>query len=324
MSRVDEARRRAAGRDGAHREEVSAGPVDGAAVEYVLEHYPRERGGIPDRPTAGQAVRPIAAPRPTATRQLGWMDPALAGKLVGSPDTPPFVVEQYRRLGAALHELHVDSGLKTLMVTSALPREGKTLTVTNLALTLTESYRKRVLLIDADLRRPSLHNVFRLPRTTGLSEALKSGSRPHLLEVSPLLRVLPAGDADADPLGALTSDRFATLLHDCAAEFDWVLLDAPPVGLMPDGSVLARLTKAVVFIIAAGSTPHDAIERAILELGRDYIVGTVLNRIEEQALPVARHYGDYYLPTGNLQTGDSATLSPHLSAFSYQKDRSDG
>src|SRR4029453_3631709 len=102
---------------------------------------------------------------------------------------PPFVGQQYPPLGAALHELHVDSGLKTLMVTSTLPREGKTLTVTNLALTLTESYRKRVLLIDADLRRPSLHNIFRLPRTAGLSEALKSGSRPHLLEVSPLLSI---------------------------------------------------------------------------------------------------------------------------------------
>jgi capsular exopolysaccharide synthesis family protein len=310
MSRVDEARRRAAGRDGAQRAE-SAGAVDFPGEDYVLEHYPRERRGVPDCPPVGPAARPgpaaaraIAAPRSTATRQLGWMDPALAGKLVGSPDTPPFVVEQYRRLGAALHELHVDTGLKTLMVTSALPREGKTLTVTNLALTLTESYRKRVLLIDADLRRPSLHEVFRLPRTAGLSEALKSGSRPHLLEVSPLLSILPAGEAETDPLSALTSDRFATLLQDCAAAFDWVLLDAPPVGLMPDGSVLARLTKAVVFIIAAGMTPHKVIESAIAELGRDCIVGIVLNRIDEQELPSAHHYSEYYPSAGSLRTGD--------------------
>ena len=61
-----------------------------------------------------------------------------------------------------------------------------------------------------------------MPRAAGLSEALKTGSRPHLLELSPLLSILPAGQADADPLGALTSERFATLLHGCAAAFDWV------------------------------------------------------------------------------------------------------
>ena len=80
-------------------------------------------------------------------------------------------VEQYRRLAGAVHGLQVDRGLKTLMVTSAVPNEGKTLTVTNLALTLSESYKRRVLLIDADLRRPSVHDLFRIPNTTGLAES---------------------------------------------------------------------------------------------------------------------------------------------------------
>ena len=150
-----------------------------------------------------------------------------------------------------------------------MPREGKTLTVTNLALTLSESYRRRVLLIDADLRRPSLHEVFRLPKTIGLSEALRSGSRPHLLELSPFLSILPAGELDGDPLSALTSDRLPALVEQCATAFDWVLLDAPPVGLMPDGNVLARLAKAVVFVIAADVTPCASVERAIAEIGRD-------------------------------------------------------
>jgi capsular exopolysaccharide synthesis family protein len=180
------------------------------------------------------------------------------------------------------------------MVTSAMPREGKTLTVTNLALTLSESYRKRVLLIDADLRRPSLHEVFRLPKTIGLSEALRSGNRPHLLELSPLLSVLPAGELEGDPLSALTSDRMALLVEQCAGTFDWVILDAPPIGLMPDANVLARLTKAAIFVIAAGTAPYRVIERAVNELGRDYIVGTVLNKIDETQLPTqAQYYANY-------------------------------
>jgi len=225
---------------------------------------------------------------------LGSLDGALEGKLVGNADTPPLVVEQYRRLGASLHELQVDTGLKTLMVTSALPREGKTLTVTNLALTLSGSYQRRVLLIDADLRRPSLHEIFRLPKTTGLSEALRSGTRPHLLELSPLLSVLPAGQLEGDPMSALTSNRFAELVEQCASVFDWVILDAPPVGLMPDGNVIARVVKAVVFVIAAGMTPQRVIERAISEIGREQIVGTVLNRIDENTASTMHQYQAYY------------------------------
>jgi Mrp family chromosome partitioning ATPase len=83
-------------------------------------------------------------------------------------------------------------------------------------------------------------------------------------------------------------------VEQCAAAFDWVLLDAPPIGLMPDGNVLARLTKAVVFVIAAGVTPFKVVERAIAEIGRECIVGTVLNRMDEHHLPEASGYNDYY------------------------------
>jgi capsular exopolysaccharide synthesis family protein len=294
MSRVEEARRRAAGRDvepRPHPDISSAG--DAAGDASVLENYPRERRAA-ERLAPVQASRTIAAPRTPSSGHLGSLDPALDGKLIGSRDTPGIVVEQYRRLASSLHHLQTEAGLKTLMVTSAMPCDGKTLTVTNLALTLSGSYRRRVLLIDADLRRPSLHEVFRLPKTTGLSETLRSGSRPHFLELSPLLSILPAGEVDGDPLGALTSDRFTALLDHCATAFDWVLLDAPPVGLMPDGNVLARLTKAVVFVIGAGTTPYKLIERAIAEIGRDNIVGTVLNRVDEQQLATAEGYNHYY------------------------------
>ena len=293
MSRVEEARRRAEGGDLQEDRPYPSAILERSAEELVLERYPREPRALED-PKPVRAARPIAAPRGASSGHLGSLDPSLDGRLVGSPDTPAIAVEQYRRLAASLHELQVDTGLKTVMVTSAMPREGKSLTVTNLALTLSESYRKRVLLIDADLRRPSLHEVFRLPKTIGLSEALRSGSRPHLLELSPLLSVLQAGELVGDPLSALTSDRLPTLVEHCAAAFDWLLLDTPPVGLMPDGNVLARLTKAVVFVIAAGVTPHRLVERAISEIGRDCIVGTVLNRIDERQLPAAGEYNEYY------------------------------
>jgi capsular exopolysaccharide synthesis family protein len=294
MSRVDEARRRASGHPIDNQGYSEATGV-ASRDDQLLEDYPRERGSnSPEH--SSRVQRSISAPRSAAAGHLGSLDPALNGKLLGSPDTPPVVIEQYRRLAASLHELQVDTGLKTLLVTSAMPREGKTLTVTNIALTLSHTYRRRVLLIDADLRRPSLHEVFRLPRTIGLSEALRSGSRPHLLELSPMLSILPAGELNGDPLTALTSDRLPALLAQCVAAFDWVLFDAPPVGLMPDGNVLARLTKAVVFVIGARTTPYHVIERAIAEVGRDFIVGTVLNRIDEQDMSIAKGYEHYAYP----------------------------
>jgi capsular exopolysaccharide synthesis family protein len=307
MSRVDEARRRATIGDDAQVEPLPGVRED----ESILEAYPRERRSgaerasvpmrqapAPVRPTH----RPVAAPRTGPAAQLGAFDPGVGAKLVGGTDISPVAAEQYRRLAASLHQLQMESGLKTLMVTSAMPREGKTLTVTNLALTLSESYRRRVLLIDADLRRASIHQVLRLPNTVGLSEALRSDrGEPQLLQVSPMLSVLTAGQVDADPMGALTSERMAALLNEWSAAFDWVLLDAPPVGLMPDGNVLARLTKAVVFVIAAGSTPHRIIERAITELGRDYVVGTVLNRIDEQQLPATGEYREYFAPAAQTK-----------------------
>jgi protein-tyrosine kinase len=297
MSRVDEARRRAHGRELDVPTRPDAGILDAGREESVLENYPRERRTAVDRIAPvqhPQTPRAIAAPRTVSTGHHGSVDPALDGKLVGGPDTPPLVMEQYRRLAASLHQFQTEAGLKTLMVTSAMPREGKTLTVTNLALTLSESYRKRVLLIDADLRRPSIHEVFRLPRTIGLSEALRSGSRPHLLELSPFLSVLPAGELVGDPMSTLTSERLQPLVDQCAEAFDWVLFDSPPVGLMPDGNVLARLTKAVIFVIAAGTTPYKTIDRVISDLGRDCIVGIVLNRIDDGQLATAGEYTDYY------------------------------
>jgi len=221
-------------------------------------------------------------------------------KLVVSPKAPPIAVEQYRRLAAAVHDLQVEQGLKTLMVTSAVPNEGKTLTTANLALTLSESCEHRVLLIDADLRRPFVHELFGVPNTKGLSDVLRSesGELP-LVQVSELLSVLPAGQID-QPM-ALTSERMRTLLEQTAATFDWVLLDAAPVGFMPDAQLLARLTRAVLFVIAAHSTPHSLVTRAIGELGPECVIGTVLNGVEKHNIPAAGYFQEYYgtgRPTG--------------------------
>jgi capsular exopolysaccharide synthesis family protein len=217
------------------------------------------------------------------------------GKFVVGGACDVVASEQYRRLAAALHDAQVEKGLKTVMVTSAVPREGKTLTVVNLALTLSESYGRRVLLVDADLRRPSIHDALRIHNDRGMSEALVSNRMElPLIEISERLWVLTSGRAEEKPLAALSSDRMRKFLDDVAGRFDWVLLDTPPVGLLPDAQVLGRLVHATVFVIRAGVTPFAAVDRAMADLGRECIIGTVLNDVDPRTLPPASYYGHYY------------------------------
>jgi capsular exopolysaccharide synthesis family protein len=241
------------------------------------------------------------ADRGTCVQPVYRFDEAVRHKIVSSRDTSPLSVEQYRRLAATLHGLQVSSGLRTVMVSSALPRDGKTLTTTNLALTLSESYGRRVLLIDADLRRPSIHEVFGLDNKTGLAEGLgtdASGSLP-VTEVSPTLTVLTAGTPDRRPMAGLTSERMAAILKEAASRFDWVLLDTPPIGLISDAQLLAALVDGVVLVVGAGSTDHAAVAKTVQTLGRERIIGVVLNRVEEEQLSQGSHYENYYLPSGS-------------------------
>ncbi len=306
MSRIDEALKRRAGGGAAPQKSGPTGPVP-ADVHSILEHYPRE-AGAPDELHELSPIEPHVEtrdPRPVQeavaprtgreTTPAGPVQMKPDVKLVISKGAPPICVEQYRRLAGAVHGLQVDRGLKTMMVTSSVPNEGKTLTVTNLALTLSESYKRRVLLIDADLRRPTVHDLFRIPNTTGLAEVLRSERADvPLLRLSANLSLLPAGRPDASPMAALTSDRMRALLEQFNQDFDWVLLDAAPVGFMPDAQLLANVTGAVLFVIAAGATPYSLVQRAVSELGPDCVVGTVLNRVEGRNIPATAYYDSYY------------------------------
>jgi capsular exopolysaccharide synthesis family protein len=204
--------------------------------------------------------------------------------------------EQYRRLAASLHEAQVERGLKTLVVTSALPREGKTLTAINLALTLSESYGRRVLLIDADLRRPSVHDVLGIANTQGLSEVLHvDQALLPTVAIAETFDVLTSGKPDQEPLAGLSSQRMRRLLEYVSSQYDWVILDTPPIALLSDAQLVAGLTQAVIFVIRAGSTPFPIINRALDALGREIVIGTVLNGVEQH--PGNAEYGDYYPQT---------------------------
>jgi protein-tyrosine kinase len=237
----------------------------------------------------------VKPPRTTdgESQHQEWLSHQQAEKLVLSSTVAPIAREEYRRLAALLHQAQFEHGIKVALVTSAVPGEGKTLTVSNLALTLSDSYRRQVLLIDADLRRPALHTVFGVPNTRGLCNAVTSDGPPVLFQPTAHLALLTAGRSHDDPMKTLASDRMRGLIDEARTRFDWVLLDTPPVALLPDAKVLAALADVALIVVLAGRTGYDAIQSAVDGIGRDRIFGVVLNGTAEPEL--TESYGAYYL-----------------------------
>jgi capsular exopolysaccharide synthesis family protein len=248
---------------------------------------------VPAEPTR---VSPELAPAIVPTANPLRFGAADRDKLVVSNAAAPSLIEQYRHLAAVLHHAQQASAVKSVMVTSALPSEGKTLTAANLALTLSESYQRRVLLIDADLRRPRMHEVFALPPSEGLSNSLTAsrGGRLPVHSVTPNLWVLTAGHAVVDPMSSLVSPAMKQLLDEARESFDWVIVDTPPIAILTDANLLAGMIDTTLLVVSAQSTPYPMVQRAALALGTNRILGVVLNRAEHAALPESYASYSYY------------------------------
>lgn len=307
MSRIEEALRRAAENVALERESaVESGVVEEESpspdpAALAGEPFPVEMAGPravprsvppPPAPAVRPAARPVATPR--AESLFERIDHSLAAKVVADNSIDPASREQYRRLAATLHHAQAANGSKVVMIASAVQQEGKTLTATNLALTFSESYQRRVLLIDADLRRPALHMVFSVDNSSGLSEGLVAPEQTRLpvRDVSPRLAILPAGKPSNDPMAGLTSDRMRRLIEEAREAFDWVIIDTPPVVLLPDANLLCAMVDATVLIVRAGSTSYDLVNRALATIGRERVIGVVLNGADDGGVTTSN--GSYY------------------------------
>src|SRR5450759_5756557 len=237
-----------------------------------------------DAAPAAAPPRRLEPPAPAALQRR--FPENVLDKIVVGTHADAGLVEQYRRVAAALHQAQTERRVRSVMVGSAVAAEGKTLTATNVALTLSHSFDRRVLLIDADLRRPSVHEMFGLRNEHGLIDSLQypNGGRLPVCAVSNNLWVLTAGQP--------TSETMKQLLADAAEQFDWVIVDTPPVALMPDANLLAGMIDAALLVISANTTPYPLVQRAAAAIGPERILGIVLNRADRVA--IAHEYG-YYL-----------------------------
>jgi polysaccharide biosynthesis transport protein len=233
---------------------------------------------------------------------LGLVPAVAGGKLpVLTSPVPHDFGEAFRSLRTSLVFTNGSPGNRTIAVTSTQPLEGKTTTACNLAIALALG-GARVMLIDADMRRPGLHRTMELPNEVGLSHILTGQARVReaVQRTSESnLFVMSAGHVPPNPSELLHSERMKQLIANLeAGPFDWIIMDTPPVLAVTDAVILAPYMSGLVFVIGAEMTRRAHAERAIqtIQGGKPNIIGAVLNRVDlnRNKYYYSRYYGYHY------------------------------
>jgi protein-tyrosine kinase len=296
MSRIHEALKKAE-QERAAIQGGAAQPGFGTPVADAAE-FPATQEGMP---AATQPAMPgFGSSFNTDTllarcAQLQWK-PDRATMLFLNGDDNARGTEEFRTLRSRLYSVREKMPLTKLLVTSALPREGKSFTASNLAQVMVRQHGRRALLIDADLRAPQLHNMLGTTSDPGLSDYLMGRNDEFsIMQRGPLenLFFIPSGTGVADPAELVGNGRLKLLLQRVEPLFDWIIIDSPPAVPVSDASVLAKACDGVLMVVRSNVTPADAARRARQEFPDQALVGLVLNgtRADE---PYARYYYESY------------------------------
>jgi len=294
MSRIHEALKKAA-------QERSAQLAAGVEPSF-LEVVDAPRTGVPPREfDEAETSRPGVLTGPPGALRFEelikrcatpkWkIDPRMSAFEGG--DDGHIGAERFRTLRARLAQIAGTRQLRSIVVTSSVPAEGKTYVASNLAQSIVRQPDRKVLLIDADLRASRLHQVMGAPRNPGLSDYLRGeadefkviqkGSDANLF-------LIASGSEVSNPSELLLNERMKRLLEQMAPVFDWIIIDTPPSLPVHDASMMADLCDGVLFVVQAGSTDHEVAAKASASFEDKDLLGVVLNRADGNA-----GYGDYY------------------------------
>jgi capsular exopolysaccharide synthesis family protein len=226
-------------------------------------------------------------------------DFSLATNQMQSAMNPRTVLgEQCRVLRTKLTLLQKQNGIRTILITSTVPQEGKSFTSCALAGIIAQEQRKRVVIIDADLRKHGSGRDYGINGNSGIagtSEVLQGTSefrRSLLKSIDPEFWFLPSGTLPPNPSELLSSPEMEKTLRFAARNFDWVIIDAPPALALSDPTLIAPLCDAVVLVVRVNSTPAKLVQETINRIGRERICGIVLNR--QKLAHSSRYYYQYY------------------------------
>lgn len=243
---------------------------------------------------------------------------SVAEQLVSLVAPSSMEADQYRGLRHTIERLHRDRALQVLAVTSPGAGEGKTVTTLNLAASLAQSPDTRILVIDADLHRPSVAEYLGIapPHCPGLSDVIVSddpGLDAAIRRVDPFnLSVVLTGSVPSGAYELLNSSRLDRLLSAARRNFDYVLIDTPPVVPLPDSRLLARCVDGFLIVVAAHKTPRRALAEALTLVDPAKTIGLVFNGDDRALSPYSSYYGYYgnHEDVGRRQSSRPRTPAP--------------
>jgi capsular exopolysaccharide synthesis family protein len=232
-----------------------------------------------------EVAKPDVTPATSANPDFGdfrslTISPSQDSRLICLTAKDSLGAEKFRFLGVRLRQLQQNRSLKKILVTSTIPEEGKSTISGNLATTLARKQKQKILLLEGDLRRPSLCHQFGLSKLLGLSEWLQGpvASRANIYHLEgPGFWFLPAGQPPENPLELMQAGRLSELMDRLTAWFDWIVIDSPPVLPLADTTVWTRLADGILLVTREGTTQKRQLVRGLQVLEQSKLLGVVLN-----------------------------------------------
>jgi protein-tyrosine kinase len=289
--------------------EIKTGP-EAPSTPHVSAHAVQalRQAAAQDSPPLMKEPEPAAhpaEPAPAKPKRIPIPLPDYMGaNLVAEFAAKSFAAEQFRMLRTNLLFPSNGKSPRCILVTSALPDEGKSFVSANLAITFAQNIDKHVLLVDCDMRKPSIHTLFGYAAAPGLSDHL-AHRRPLeeliLKTTYERLRILPGGAPPPNPAELLSSNRMADLVDEIRYRYDdrYIIIDSPPPQLTSETSAMARLVDAILLVIRSGRTKRELIEEVVDKLGKEKIAGIIANWVDDRLFSYYgkgkyAQYGSYY------------------------------
>ena len=277
---------------------VAAGTEAPAAMPAAAESASR----VPFHPAMPSFANSLGLDAMLARcQQLQWQ-PDKKTMLFFNGDDSARGTEEFRTLRSRLYHTREKMTLKKILVTSALPKEGKSFTAANLAQVMVKQHGRRVLLIDADLRGPRLHAMLGTTSSPGLTDYLLGGGDEFsIMQRGPMenLFFIPSGHQISEPAELVANGRLKFLLQRVEPLFDWIVIDSPPAVPVSDAGVLAKVCDGVLMVVRSNATPIEMARRAREEFPDEALVGVVLNGTDKEATPYSRYYYEAYVKDSN-------------------------
>ncbi|NNL84412.1 MAG: CpsD/CapB family tyrosine-protein kinase [Myxococcales bacterium] len=291
MGKVYEALKRAEEQRSKLRADRGGAPGRRPAIQSDLTTLEPERpsGAVPVKPTDEGRGHHLSRDQ---EKRLSEEAGALNKRRISLLHPDSFVAEQFRSLRTRIESIAAQQPLRTIAVTSALPSEGKTTSAVNLALVTAMSLQSKVILVDCDLREPTVHRSLGISAKAGLGEVLAgtaeiSDAIARVYDTG--LDVMPVAQRPPNPSELLSSGRMRDVLEELSTNYDRVILDVPPTLGLPDAKVISELCDGVVFVVRADVTAREEVRSALEILDRRRVLGLVLNWTQTKP----EHYGYY-------------------------------